>query len=91
MADNFTNQQRRIATEADCKARWGAGAPGAHFRCYLCGHKFKVGDGWRWVYATNRGYINFLTCDDCDGEDVLERWIQLNLEFRSDKFWSLRS
>ena len=84
----FTDQKRRIATEADCKARWGGEPNGARFRCYLCAHRFVPGDGWRWVYSLK--HMNFLTCDACDGDDVKERWAQRNAEFRADRFWALQ-
>lgn len=95
---SFTDQKRRVATEADCKAPWGGDRTGARFRCYLCGHRFQQGDGWRWVYSSARGLtidgkkfgvINFLTCDACDGDDVLDRWVKRNEEFNSDRFWAL--
>jgi len=98
MTDTFTNQKRRVATEADTKAPWAGAKAGVRFRCCLCGHKFAVGDGWRWVYVTNcvelegkkHGLPNFLTCDACDGDDVIERWIERHREFYSDRFWALR-
>lgn len=81
---SFTDQKPRIATEKDCKAKWGGYKNGDRFRCYLCGHKFKPGDTWRWVYSQK--YMNFLVCDSCDGDDVQERWIAANKELR-EKFW----
>lgn len=96
----FTDQKRWVATEEDCKRSWSGAENGANFRCYLCGHKFLAGDGCRWVYSSARGFvdsddkrwgvINFMTCDTCDGEDVLDRWIQRNEEFNSARFWALR-
>lgn len=96
----FTDQKRHIATEADCKASWGGEKNGGRFRCYLCGHRFKPGDGFRWIatggkyYTTDEGRkfgtINFKTCDACDGPDVIERWLDRNREFSSAKFWALR-
>lgn len=77
-SDNFTNQLPRVATAEECKLRWGGGRPGDRFRCYLCGHKFAVGDVWRWVFdnddASQGGMGNFVTCAACDGHDVRERW-----------------
>ena len=72
---SWTDQKRRIATEKDCQTRWGAGKPGEQFLCSLCGHKFKVGDGWRWVYTGGKGIVNFFVCDNCDGPDVVDRAI----------------
>lgn len=97
MSDSFTNQKRRTATGVDVKASWGGARPGMRFRCCLCGHKFAVGDGWRWVYCgesaeidgKKRGFPNFLTCDACDGPDVIQRWIDRWREFFSDRFWAM--
>lgn len=95
---SFTDQKSRKATENDLKARWNGKKPGEEFRCYLCGYKFKVGDIWRWVYGSNRkvtapngitwGVCNFIVCEDCDGDDVLDRWVQANEEARR-RFWWL--
>ena len=57
---NFTDQLPRIATLADVAAPWN-GDP-KHFRCCLCGHKFQVGDRWRWVFTNN-----VPGCEGCDG------------------------
>ena len=94
----FTDQKRRVATEADCAASWGGVKNGVRFRCYLCGHRFVPGDGWRWVYSAGQsqeiegkrfGVVNPMTCDSCDGDDVLDRWVKRNEEFNSAKFWAL--
>lgn len=100
MSTCFTDGKPRIATEADCKTAWGGHPNGARFRCYLCGHKFRPGDQWRWQYGSGRsvlapdgrtlGVMNFLVCKDCDGPDVLDRWVERNVEFMSGKFWALR-
>lgn len=97
---SFTDQQRRVATEADLVAPWGSHRDGRNFRCYLCGHRFRVGDGWRWVYSAGTSYelngkkfgcINFKVCDDCDGPDVRDRWAKRHAEFYGDdRFWALR-
>lgn len=96
---SFTDQKRWVVTEEDCKRSWSGAKNGAYFRCYLCGHKFQPGEGCRWVYSAARGFksedgkrfgvINFMTCDGCDGEDVLDRWVQRNEEFNSPRFWAL--
>ena len=75
MTSDFTNQKRRIATEKDTKASWGRVSRGRTFRCHLCGEKFKVGDGWRWVYSPKTG--NFFvcdSCDNCDNGDIREKY-----------------
>jgi len=95
----FTDQKRRVATEDDLGRSWGGEPKGTRFRCYLCGYKFKAGDGWRWVYSDCRkaqldgktwGLTNLLTCDACDGKDVIDRWAKLHEEFYQPRFWALR-
>ena len=98
---SFTDQKPRRATEEDLKARWNGNGPGEDFRCYLCGHKFKVGDIWRWVYGDCKnfkdpvsgktwGVCNFKICESCDGDDVLDRWVQANEEAHRRFWWLLR-
>ena len=98
---SFTDGNRRVATEEDLAMSWGGEKKGKRFRCYLCGHRFRVGDGWRWQYAAGRkfvnpetgktfGVFNFVVCDDCDGDDVLDRWVQRNVDYNSSRFWALR-
>jgi len=83
---SFTNQQPQIATEKDCQGNWGGGKKGSRFRCYLCGHRFIVGDTWRWIYAVKNHVINFLVCTSCDGEDVQEKWLK-HVEKGEREFW----
>lgn len=72
---SFTDQKQRIATEKECN-NWGGNTESAkRFRCYLCGHKFIVGDKWRWIYSASKGLYNFIVCEKCDGPDVLDRWV----------------
>lgn len=94
---SFTDGKRWIATERDVAMKWGVDGKG--FRCGLCGHHFKVGDGVRWQYAggvkfeidgKRHGVCNFKVCDACDGTDVIDRWIELHREFYQPKFWALR-
>jgi hypothetical protein len=95
---SFTDQKRRVATDNDLTRHWSGEPNGKRFRCYLCGVKFKAGDGWRWVYSAGAtfttesgkwGMINFMTCDPCDGPDVIDRWVKLHEEFHQPKFWAL--
>jgi hypothetical protein len=98
--DTFTNQKRRVATEAECRQDWRCGKNGSRFRCDMCGHRFKPGDGWRWQYSSGTkftdddgktwGCHNPMVCDACDGPDILVRWAAHCAEFHSAKFWSLR-
>jgi hypothetical protein len=73
LRESFQHQKRFVATEKDCSTKWGLDGKG--FKCGMCGHRFVVGDGVRWVYANGNtpSFCNFFTCDDCDGPDVLER------------------
>lgn len=87
--ESFTNQKPRVATEKDLHLDWAGGKKDKYFRCYLCGHKFEVGDVWRWVYSLNHNVINFLVCEHCDGPDVMERWVEQNKE-AARRFWWLR-
>jgi len=80
----FMNQRPRTTTVEDIETEWG-GRKRSH-RCYLCGHRFKVGDVWRWVYSGGRGVINFVTCAPCDGKDVLDRFVAMNKEL-TERFW----
>lgn len=93
---SFTNQKPFVATEEQCRAPWGAVDNGVRFRCYLCGHKFVVGDTVRWVYGNSpspgiRAYGNILTCVECDGPNIMERFARLMEEFEAladGRFWS---
>lgn len=83
---SFADSKPRTATGEDLAARWGGAAPGKRFRCYLCGHKFVLGDVWRWV--PGRRTINFLVCGDCDGPSVVDRWVE-HVEDSKRRFWWL--
>lgn len=91
-AMRFFDEQLRAATEGDLRARWTGGKPGENFRCYLCGHRFKVGDMWRPVADNDGagcGLGNFLVCATCDGPDVRARWHAIAAELRAnrERFW----
>ncbi len=82
MSDESTERREvlprtlRAATEKECRAPWGGFPEGRHFRCYLCGHRFAVGDLWRFVYngaGSSCPGTNFLVCASCDGPDVMDR------------------
>jgi len=79
----------RPATEKEVKARWSGGRPGEFFRCYFCGHKFKEEDLWRSVYTNDipKANGNPLVCENCDGDDVVERWISINNETLNRYWW----
>jgi len=84
---SFTDGKQRIATEEDVTAKWCLGKPGEKFCCYLCGHKFVVGDKWRFVSACHKKLLNFIVCEKCDGADVLDRWVELNKMIREKLWW----
>jgi len=84
----FTDQKPHKATEEDIKLPWGGARNGERFRCYLCGHKFEVGDTYRWVYCDEK-WPNFFTCNNCDGDDVLERF-KKHAEDGIKKYWWMR-
>jgi hypothetical protein len=83
------DQKSRIATEEDVPGSWNGYKDGRRFRCYICGHKFKIGDRWRFVYAGDKGYINFFVCEKCDCENIKEIWIQRNKELKEKFWWAL--
>lgn len=88
-SNRFTNQKPRVATHADVfEYRWGCRPPGEGLRCKLCGHKIQVGDTWRWVCCTSHGVMNLITCEKCDGTDVVERW-KAHVEDSKQRFWWL--
>jgi hypothetical protein len=84
---SYVDQKPRVVTEQDVEAKWGGYPVGSRFRCYLCGHKFKVGDIWRWVYAGKHGQRNFMVCESCDHENVIDDWIKANEELKQKYWW----
>ena len=69
---SFTDGKWRQVTEKDLKVRWSGSPAALRFRCKMCGHKFVLGDQWRFVWAnvenspTRTG--NFMVCWKCGGE-----------------------
>jgi hypothetical protein len=86
---SFLDGKKQIATQKDLDARWSGKPNGKNFRCYLCGYKFKLGDYWRFVYAAKINKINFLVCENCDSEDVLEKWNQAHEELNNRFWWAI--
>lgn len=89
----FTDGKPFTVTENDIHRPWSGGANGKYFRCGLCGYKFKAGDIARWVFTNSiKGAAggNPFTCQKCDGSDVIDRWTELNEEWKREKngrFW----
>lgn len=89
--------ERNIADDTTCKARWGCGKPGVRFRCYLCGHKFQAGDGYvMHVSPKHDGQHlpNFLSCDICRNEAVYSGGIEAvwskQVDEAKTRFWWMR-
>jgi hypothetical protein len=80
----FTDQKPRVVSEEELKANWN-GRGRAAFRCYVCGHRFELGDGWRWQYV--EGDRNLMVCSACDGPDLLERWAARMAWLRQSAWW----
>jgi hypothetical protein len=59
--------------------------------CYMCGQDFKVGEVFRWVFTngTEGASGNPIVCENCDGDDVIERWKAKHSQFKEIKnsFW----
>lgn len=80
---SWTDQTPQVATEEDIHAPWNGGKDGKYFRCYLCGHRFAVGDIWRWAYTS---FGNLIVCNQCDGSDVVGKWKSMHEEAQ-ERFW----
>ncbi len=73
--DHWARGVQQIATQEHLDMQWGVRPKGKGFRCYLCGHKFKLGDKWRFDIPKGRARCpNFFVCTDCDGDDVIDRF-----------------
>lgn len=71
---SFASGKRMIATDHDCHVAKWSGREAGNFYCQTCGHKFCVGDGYRWIYANGHSPSagNFIVCDNCDiGNDKM--------------------
>lgn len=83
---SYTDQKTRVVTEKEYPGKWGGYTDGRRFRCYMCGHFFKIGDIFRWVMGTKRGIPNLVVCDKCDCSDILDKWVK-RLKEAETKFW----
>jgi len=91
---SFLDQKQRIATEEDLRLPWSGNKD--NFSCGFCGHKFKVGDTWRFVF-TNDSKIsgtagNPLCCKECDdtNENLIKKLSDTYQEFMQGKFLRFR-
>ena len=92
---SFTDQQQRIATAEDCKLPWSGSQK--RFRCGLCGHKFVIGDKWRFVFTNSKDIDcpggNPLVCGQCDSdgtnEAIYAKWKAMHEEWKiiKQRFW----
>jgi len=89
---SFTDGKPFIATEKHLQTNWLCGKRGEYFRCFICGHKFQVGDTVRWQYTNNitGASGNPLVCSNCDGPNVIAKWKELCDLWKSDKMWFFR-
>ena len=90
---SFTDQKPFTVTKESINQLWGGGLNGKYFKCYLCGHKFKVGDIARWVFTNDMKGAggNPLVCEKCDGtnKEVRQKWEAMHMEYNGFKkrFW----
>ena len=84
---SFTDQKPRIATEKDVNAAWSGRK--SNFRCGFCGHKFKVGDQWRWIFTNDMKDAggNPFVCQSCDAdnETLRAKWRETHKEMKTIK------
>ena len=85
---SFTDQKPKTVTKKQYPGNWGGYKDGRKFRCYMCGHYFKIGDIFRWVLEI-KNVVNILVCADCDGPDIIDRWEKRLEEYNAlrEKFW----
>ncbi len=64
---SIMNGKPFIATEKHCNAPWSGLKE--NFRCFNCGHRFKIGDIVRCQYTndTQGACGNPFVCTECDG------------------------
>ena len=65
----------------------------ANFRCYFCGHKFELGERFRWIFTNDlpKASGNPLACESCgtDREQLRQKWAAMHEEFKAlkQRFW----
>lgn len=87
-------QELQTTDEKTVARNWSGSPNGLRFRCKVCGHRFKVGDRYRFVYANGVGSPtktgNFAVCEACNDTDevLLDRMAEIEEEgYR--RFWWL--
>lgn len=86
---SFTDQKPFTVIQEDMERNW-CGRWLEVFRCYLCGHKFKLGDTVRWVFTNFISGLppgNPFVCGDCNGDNVLEKMKSRHANAKSGKYW----
>jgi len=84
---SFTDQKPRVVTEKHYPGNYGGYKDGRNFRCYMCGHYFKIGDIFRRVCPGNKGVTSLLVCEKCDGPDIIDRWVKRVNELKTKYWW----
>lgn len=81
-----------IATKEHTQLPWNGDK--RNFRCGFCGHRFKAGDTFRFLFTNDMSTApgNPLVCSECNAEDanLREKWRSMHSEFKSDKWWWFR-
>ncbi len=88
---SFTDGKPFTVTAEDVHRPWNGGVNGKYFRCYLCGHKFKIGDVARWQFTNDVPGVggNPMVCQKCDGtkEEIVTKWKQMHAERHGRMWW----
>ena len=87
---SFTDGLPHIVTQVELDACWSGVSHAFLFRCKICGHVFKLGDTFRFIFGQmgRKNVGNILVCSKCDSgnESVLEQFILMN-EMLYERFW----
>jgi len=90
--NNFTDGKPRIVTSRDLEACWGDSPD--NFRCGFCGHKFILGDYYRWQYTNDVPGApgNPFVCKYCDvdPEILKKQWRVMHVNWKemvNGKYW----
>lgn len=90
----FTDGKPFTVLKEDLKRPWSGGRNGEHFRCYLCGYRFKERDTVRWQFTNDvpGAAGNPLVCQNCDGtkEEIVAKWKQMISDAKERMWWFTR-